>query len=202
MSVCLHACKRNSLDGLVHFFTLSHVTETHYMNLYIFSLFMYLCKETDQLDLKKISDLKNIIYISYCFNIYVIETHLLDLNLFSKNVLFTFFNFLIASTVCRRNLLAGLVYFLELFFLSHFPIYIFTQQELISLTYKKISDLKKRIDLHFLFSYCFYIDLYTYTVLDGSVILCICLSAVETTFPLSNFKSKLLFGTLMALRKI
>ena len=37
MSVCPHACKRNSLEGLVHFFTLSDVTETHYMDLYIFS---------------------------------------------------------------------------------------------------------------------------------------------------------------------
>ena len=38
----LYLCKRNSLEGLVHFFTLSDVTETHQMDLYIFSL--YLCK--------------------------------------------------------------------------------------------------------------------------------------------------------------
>ena len=44
-------------------------------------------------------------------------------------------------------------------------------------------------------------NLYTNTVLDGSVILSICLwfcpFAIETTFPLSNFKAKHIFGILM-----
>ena len=58
-----------------------------------------------------------------------------------------------------------------------------------------------------------YIYLYTNTVLDGSVILWFCLSvclsvclwfwsfAIETTFPLFNFKTKHIFGILMTLRK-
>ena len=43
--------------------------------------------------------------------------------------------------------------------------------------------------------------LYTNTVLDGSVILCVCSFAIETTFPLSNFQTKHTFGILMVLRK-
>ena len=43
--------------------------------------------------------------------------------------------------------------------------------------------------------------LYNNTVLDGSVIpwFCdsVCLFAIETTFPLSNFKTKHIFGILM-----
>ena len=46
-----------------------------------------------------------------------------------------------------------------------------------------------------------YIYLYTNTVLEGSVIMCVCSFAVETTFPLSNFKTKHTFGIFMALRK-
>ena len=44
-------------------------------------------------------------------------------------------------------------------------------------------------------------NLYTNTVLDGSVILSVCSFAIETTFPLSNFKTKHTFGILMTLRK-
>ena len=44
-------------------------------------------------------------------------------------------------------------------------------------------------------------DLYTNTVLDGSVILSVCLwfcpFAIEATFPLSNFKTKHIFGILV-----
>ena len=47
--------------------------------------------------------------------------------------------------------------------------------------------------------------LYTNTVLGGfvrlSVCLSVCSSAIETTFPLSNFKTKHIFGTLMILRQ-
>ena len=43
--------------------------------------------------------------------------------------------------------------------------------------------------------------LYTNTLLDGSVILSVCSFAIETTFPLSNFKSKHTFGILMTPRK-
>ena len=43
--------------------------------------------------------------------------------------------------------------------------------------------------------------LYTNTVLDVSVILCVCSFAIETTFPLSNFQTKHIFGILMVLRK-
>ena len=48
-------------------------------------------------------------------------------------------------------------------------------------------------------------NLYTNTVLDGSVtlsvILSVCPFAIETTFPLSNFKTKHIFGILKTLRK-
>ena len=37
-------------------------------------------------------------------------------------------------------------------------------------------------------------NLYTNTVLDGSVILSVCSFTIETTFPLSNFKTKHIFG--------
>ena len=43
--------------------------------------------------------------------------------------------------------------------------------------------------------------LYTNTVLDGYVILCVCLFAIETHFPLSNFQTKHIFGILMVLQK-
>ena len=50
-----------------------------------------------------------------------------------------------------------------------------------------------------------YIQLYTNTVLDGSVILSVIMSvcsfAIETIFPLFNFKTKHIFEILMALRK-
>ena len=39
--------------------------------------------------------------------------------------------------------------------------------------------------------------LYTNTVLDGCVTLCVCPFAIETTFPLSNFKTKHIFGILV-----
>ena len=44
-------------------------------------------------------------------------------------------------------------------------------------------------------------NLYTNTVLEGSVILPVCSFAIETTFPLSNIKTKHIFGILMTLRK-
>jgi len=44
-------------------------------------------------------------------------------------------------------------------------------------------------------------NLFTNTVLDGCVTLCVCPFAIETTFPLSNFKTKHIFGILMILRK-
>ena len=47
-----------------------------------------------------------------------------------------------------------------------------------------------------------YIYLYTKTVLDSSVIMSVCPFAIETTFPLSNFKTKHIFGILMTLRKL
>ena len=43
--------------------------------------------------------------------------------------------------------------------------------------------------------------LYTNTVLDGYVILCVCLFAIETRFPLSTFQIKHIFGILMVLQK-
>ena len=43
--------------------------------------------------------------------------------------------------------------------------------------------------------------LYTNTVLDGTVILCVCSFAIETTFPFSSFQTKHIFGILMVLRK-
>ena len=43
--------------------------------------------------------------------------------------------------------------------------------------------------------------LYWNAVLGGPVRLSVCLCATEITFPLSNFKIKHIFGTLMALRK-
>ena len=46
---------------------------------------------------------------------------------------------------------------------------------------------------------CLY--LYTNTVLDGSVILSVCSFAIETTFLLSNLKTKHIFGILMTLQK-
>ena len=45
------------------------------------------------------------------------------------------------------------------------------------------------------------IYLYYNMLLDGSVILSVCSFAIETTFPLSNFKTKHIFGILMTLRK-
>ena len=39
--------------------------------------------------------------------------------------------------------------------------------------------------------------LYTNTVQGGCVTLCVCPFAIETTFPLSNFKTKHIFGILM-----
>ena len=39
------------------------------------------------------------------------------------------------------------------------------------------------------------------TVMDGSMILSVCPFAIETTFPLSNFKTKHIFGILMTLWK-
>ena len=44
-------------------------------------------------------------------------------------------------------------------------------------------------------------NLYTNTVLDGSVILCVCSFAIETNFPLSNLQTKHIFGILRVLRK-
>ena len=46
------------------------------------------------------------------------------------------------------------------------------------------------------------INLYYNTLLDGCVILSVCSFAIETTFPLSNFKTKHILGILMALRKV
>ena len=43
--------------------------------------------------------------------------------------------------------------------------------------------------------------LYTNTVVDGSVILCVCAFALKTTFPLSNFQTKRIFRILTVLRK-
>ena len=43
--------------------------------------------------------------------------------------------------------------------------------------------------------------IYTNTVLGDFVSLSASSTAIETTFPLSNFKTKYIFGTLMALRK-
>ena len=43
--------------------------------------------------------------------------------------------------------------------------------------------------------------LHTNTVLDGSVILCVCSFSVETTFPLSNFQTYHILGILIVLRK-
>ena len=40
-------------------------------------------------------------------------------------------------------------------------------------------------------------NLYNNTVLDGSVILSVWLFAIETTFPLSDFKTKHIFGILV-----
>ena len=40
-------------------------------------------------------------------------------------------------------------------------------------------------------------NLYTNTVLDGAVRLWFCSFAIETTFPLSNFKTKHIFGILV-----
>jgi len=45
------------------------------------------------------------------------------------------------------------------------------------------------------------VHLYYNTVLDVRVILFLCSFAIETTFPLSNFKTKHIFGILMILRK-
>ena len=44
---------------------------------------------------------------------------------------------------------------------------------------------------------CNKVYLYTNTVLDGCVTLCVCLFVIETTFPLSNFKTKHTFRILM-----
>ena len=44
-------------------------------------------------------------------------------------------------------------------------------------------------------------SLYTNTVLGSFVRPSVCSSTIETTFPLSNFKTKHIFGILMALRK-
>ena len=44
-------------------------------------------------------------------------------------------------------------------------------------------------------------NLYTNTLLGGFVSLSVCSSAIETTFPLSNFKTKHIFRISMALRK-
>ena len=49
-----------------------------------------------------------------------------------------------------------------------------------------------------IYSNIVWLYLYTNTVVDGSVILCVCSFAIETTFPLSNFKTKHIFGILMA----
>ena len=43
--------------------------------------------------------------------------------------------------------------------------------------------------------------LYHNTVLDGCVILSVCSFAIKTTFPLSNLKTKHIFGILMTLQK-
>ena len=43
---------------------------------------------------------------------------------------------------------------------------------------------------------------YIYILIPYWVALSVCLSAIETTFPLSNFKTKHIFGILMALRMI
>ena len=48
----------------------------------------------------------------------------------------------------------------------------------------------------------FVYNLYSNTVLDDCVILSVCSSAIETTFPLSNFKTEHIFGILIALRKL
>ena len=73
----------------------------------------------------------------------------------------------------------------------------------------------RHMNLHMLFRtpgalcgqahFCFLTsNLYTNTVLDGSVtlsvILSVCAFAIETTFPLSNFKTKHIFGILMTLQ--
>ena len=44
----------------------------------------------------------------------------------------------------------------------------------------------------------FNVNLYTNTVLDGCVTLCVCPFNIETTFPLSNFETKHIFGILIA----
>ena len=44
------------------------------------------------------------------------------------------------------------------------------------------------------------VNLYTNTVLDGCVTLCVCPFAIETIFPLANFKTKHIFGILTTLR--
>ena len=43
--------------------------------------------------------------------------------------------------------------------------------------------------------------LYANAVLDSSVNLCVCSFATKITFPLSNFRTKHIFGILMVLRK-
>ena len=82
--VCPHACKRNSLTRVVHFFTLSFVTETHQLDLYIFQIR---------------------IFFFYCFYIYEIEIHQPDLCIFFKFEKKTFFHIPIVSTLKETHYL-------------------------------------------------------------------------------------------------
>ena len=80
---------------------------------------LYVCKRNSVAGLVENFKLKKICIFSFCFYIYAVETHLngrnfffLQLGTFFMNTFFVF-HFPIASTVCRRNSLARLVYFFQ-----------------------------------------------------------------------------------------